>query len=38
MKDINHPNIIKQIDIKINSGNVFIITEYSNGGNFEDVL
>ena len=38
MKDINHPNINKLIDIKINSENVFIITEYCNGGNLEDFL
>ena len=38
MKDINHPNIIRLIDIKINSKSVFIITEYCNGGNLEDYL
>ena len=35
MKDINHPNIIKLIDIKIKPNFVYIITEYCNGGNME---
>ena len=38
MKDINHPNIIKILDIKINQKFVFIITEYCNGGNLKEFL
>ena len=38
MKDINHPNIIKLLDVKINEKFVFIITEYCNGGNLEVFL
>ena len=38
MKDINHPNIIKLIDVKINQQFVYIITEFCNGGNLEDFL
>ena len=32
LKDINHPNIIKLIDIKESLINVYIITEYCKGG------
>ena len=38
MKDINHPNIIKILDVKMNKKFVFIITEYYNGGNLEEFL
>ena len=38
MKDINHPNIIKLIDIKKTKNFVYIITEYCNGGNLEQFL
>ena len=38
MKYINHPNIIKLLDVKIKEKFVFIITEYCNGGNLEDFL
>ena len=38
MKDINHPNIIKLMDVKNNSKFAFIITEYCNGGNLQDFL
>ena len=38
MKDINHPNIIKIIDIKIKQHFVYIITEYYNGGNLDQFL
>ena len=38
LKDVNHPNIIKLIDIKESSNNVYIITEYCNGGTLEEYL
>ena len=38
MKDINHPNIIKIIDIKIKQHFVYIITEYYNGGSLDQFL
>ena len=38
MKDINHPNIIKLIDIKQTSKYIYIITEYCNGGSLEEFL
>ena len=38
MKDINHPNIIKLIDIKHTSKYIYIITEYCNGGSLEEFL
>ena len=38
LKDINHPNIIKLIDVKETLENVFIITEYYNGGTLADCL
>ena len=36
LKDVNHPNIIELIDVKETLENVFIITEYYNGGSLED--
>ena len=38
LKEINHPNIIKLIDVKENSNYIFIILEYCNGGNLQSFL
>ena len=38
MKDMNHPNIIKLYDVKIDSNFIYIITEYCNGGNLKEFL
>ena len=38
LKDINHPNILKLLDIKENSESYFLIFEYINGGNLNDYL
>ena len=38
LKDANHPNILKFIDKKETSENVYIITEYYNGGTLENFL
>ena len=38
LKDVNHPNIIKLIDIKESLENVYIIIEYCNGGTLEEYL
>ena len=38
LKDVNHPNIIKLIDVKETLKDVYIITEYCNGGNLEECL
>ena len=38
LKDIQHPNILKLLDIKENSEFYFLIFEYINGGNLNDYL
>jgi calcium-dependent protein kinase len=38
LKDINHPNIIKLIDIKDTSKYCYIVTEFCNGGNLSSCL
>ena len=38
LKDIQHPNILKLLDIKENSESYFLIFEYINGGNLNDYL
>ena len=38
LKDINHPNIIKLIDIKEKQDFIYIITEYCNGGKLKQFL
>jgi len=38
LKDTNHPNIIKLIDIKEKPDFIYIITEYCNGGNLQQFL
>ena len=38
LKDINHPNILKVIDIKEKLNNIYIITEYYNGGNLLEIM
>jgi len=38
LKLINHPNIIKFVDFKEDSDNIYIITEFCNGGNLENYL
>ncbi len=38
LKDINHPNISRLIDFKINLNYFYIITEYYNGGNLDQHL
>ena len=38
LKEINHPNISKLIDVKENPNYIFIILEYCNGGTLENYL
>ena len=38
MKDLEHPNILKFIETRENSENIYIITEYYNGGTLDDFL
>ena len=38
LKDINHPNILKIIDVKKTLEDLYIITEYYNGGTLEEYL
>ena len=38
LKDINHPNIVKLIEIKENSKYCFIVTEFCNGGSLSNCL
>ena len=38
LKDLNHPNIIKFIESKNVMGNLYIVTEYYNGGTLEKAL
>ena len=38
LKDINHPNIVKLIEIKENSKYCFIVTEFCNGGSLSTCL
>ena len=38
LKDVNHPNIIKLIDVKETLKHIYIITEYCNGGNLKEYL
>ena len=38
LKDLNHPNILKLIDVKETLEDVYIITEYYNGGTLEEYL
>ena len=38
LKDVNHPNILKIIDVKKTLEDVYIITEYYNGGTLEEYL
>jgi len=38
LKDLNHPNILKFIESKNVMGNLYIVTEYYNGGTLEKAL
>ena len=38
LKDINHPNIVKLIEIKENSKYCFIVTEFCYGGSLSNCL
>ena len=38
LKDINHPNLLKIIDVKKTLEDLYIITEYYNGGTLEEYL
>ena len=38
LKDVNHPNIIKLIEIKESPNYIYIITEYCNGGDLQSFL
>ena len=38
LKDVNHPNILKIIDVKKILEDIYIITEYYNGGTLEEYL
>ena len=38
LKSINHPNIVKLIDLKKTKTDLYIVTEYCNGGNLYDCL
>ena len=38
MKDINHPNVIKLIEVKENNEYYFIVTEYINGASLEEII
>ena len=38
MKDLDHPNILKFIESRENSENIYIITEYYNGGTLDNFL
>ena len=38
LKDVNHPNIIKIYDVKETLKDVYIITEYCNGGTLDNFL
>ena len=38
LKDIHHPNLLKLIEVKESPQNLYIITEYYNGGNLSDYL
>ena len=38
LKELKHPNIYKIIDVKENSKDYIILTEYINGGNLRDCL
>ena len=38
VKDLNHPNILKFIELKNVMGNIYIVTDYYNGGNLMKAL
>ena len=38
MKQLNHPNIVKLLDVFQTSNNVYIITEYCNQGDLGELM
>ena len=38
LKDIHHPNLLKLIEVKESPQNLYIVTEYYNGGNLSECL
>ena len=38
LKDINHPNLVKLIEVKENTEYIYIIFEYCNGGDLQSFL
>ena len=38
LKDINHPNLVKLIEVKENAEYIYIIFEYCNGGDLQSFL
>ena len=38
LKDIHHPNVLKLIEVKESPQNLYIVTDYYNGGNLDECL